>query len=53
MFNNYSIKITKDYNNDSKIGEFPYTAILSQDSDYIAITTYNGDVLIYRIPEPP
>jgi hypothetical protein len=35
------------------IGNYASGGCLSQYSDFIALSNYKGDILIYRIPDPP
>jgi len=41
---------TVDANTD--VGEFPFKAMISPDCLYISIILYNGNVEVYKIPEP-
>jgi hypothetical protein len=36
-----------------KAGELPFKSNLSPDARYIAVTLYNGNVEVYRVPDPP
>ena len=36
----------------TEVGEFPFKAIISPDCLYISIILYNGNVEVYKIPEP-
>lgn len=49
----YKIKITEEYNENSTIGEFPFEAHISDDGEFIKISKYNGDLVMYKIPDPP
>jgi len=45
--------VTKDYTEECSALDFPREAVLSHWADFVAITTYRGNVLIYKIPDPP
>ncbi len=52
----FTIKCAKSVqggvNEKTEVGEFPFKAVISPDCLYISIILYNGNVEVYRIPEP-
>ena len=51
----YSIRCAKNVqtiNNETEVGEFPFKAVISSEGSYISIILYNGNVEVYKIPEP-
>jgi len=52
----FTIKCAKSVqggvNEKTEVGEFPFKATISSDCLYISVILYNGNVEVYKIPEP-
>mmetsp|Transcript_1874 Transcript_1874/g.1762 ORF Transcript_1874/g.1762 Transcript_1874/m.1762 type:complete len:91 (+) Transcript_1874:580-852(+) len=57
LLHQFTIKTARavpdDFEEGTDSSTFPFEAKLSQDSRYVAVTLYNGNVEVYRVPDPP
>lgn len=50
IFLNYEISLKQG---DNSAQNYPFSATLSYSAEFIAVSSYKGDVSVYQVPEPP